>query len=162
MVAPGAITLMFVLLSAVPLRLSGNDLFMPMFSIIAIFYWGLYKPRVLPYWFAFLLGLVQDALFGQPMGIISLLLLLFQAMVHTQRRVLAREAFWAIWFGFSMLTFTFFSLYWILVSLYEMKIMEWQPALLQWAATAAVYPLVHVFFNALYAILPSRHYKKTL
>ncbi len=162
MIAPAAITMLFVLLSAVPLRMSGNDLFMPMFSVISVFYWSLYKPRVMPYWFAFALGLVQDALFGQPLGFMSLLLLLFKALVHTQRRMLAREAFWAIWFGFAMLTFTFFSLYWMIISLYQMKVLDWQPALLQWSATAASYPLVHIFFSALHAIIPSRHFKKSL
>ncbi len=42
---------------------------MPPLAALAIFVWAMFQPGLMPPWLAFLLGLVADILFAQPMGV---------------------------------------------------------------------------------------------
>lgn len=145
-VTPALSALLLVLLSSVNFYIEGLGSFIPMVGIIAIYYWAMYLPSLLPLWFVFLLGVLQDFLHGTPVGMSSLLFLLFLKFLHMQRRYLAREDFWVFW-----LVFCFLSLFYALVSgmaysLYYQSIMINDSLFMQWMYTVLIYPFLHLCF----------------
>lgn len=156
LLGPGLLSVIFVLISATPMHIQGLSEWIPLFTMMAIYYWGLYRPALMPYWFVFALGLMQDALFGMPLGVSSFLNLLFRFLVVQQGRMFAKEAFWALWFGFALLSVIIFLLYWTLITLITSRPMPVETATVQWMMTVGLYPLVHQLFNLLYKTLPPR------
>jgi rod shape-determining protein MreD len=61
-----------LLLHAAPTRLpTGMDL-LPLLPLITLFIWAVRRPRYVPPWLIFLIGLLQDLLIGGPMGVWAL------------------------------------------------------------------------------------------
>ncbi len=64
---PALVTLALLLLMTAPVLLP-----MPVFpqlGLLGIFVWATFQPGLMPPWLAFLLGLVADMLFAQPLGV---------------------------------------------------------------------------------------------
>ena len=88
---PVAITVLLVIVSALPWRLPAFAEVTPAFVVMAIFYWTIYRPDRLPYAATFCVGLLQDLLTGTPLGMTALILLAVQGVVgkragRTRRR----------------------------------------------------------------------------
>lgn len=147
---PGALTFFLLLLGAIPKRFLLIADFAPLLGVIGIYYWGLFKPRLMPYWLVFLFGLLQDVLFNLPLGLSPLLLLLLRLTVASQRRAFTRETFLTLWFGFAVLSTAFSVAAWVMVSLWDGVAMPFEAPLLQWLVTVICYPPLHRFFNAIY------------
>ena len=94
---PFAFTLLLIMVGVIPLRLPDLSPIIPSLGLISIFYWGIYRPDLMPGWAVFLLGLVQDLLSGGPVGIYALIYLLLATAVGGQRRVLAAGSFTFVW-----------------------------------------------------------------
>lgn len=154
LLAPGIVTLFLVLFMVAPRQITGSVEFMPLFALMSIYYWGIFRPDVMPYWFVFIVGLLQDTLLGQPLGISSLLYLLFRWMVPRQRRLFTRQVFGALWLGFVLITATIFLLKWTCLTLFFGRPMGLQPAAMQWVITVGLYPFLHQLFNQIYRLLP--------
>ena len=71
---PFLVTLMLAILMALPLRLPALSTIMPAFTLIAVYYWAVHKPHLMPLWAVFLIGLVQDLLSGEPLGVAIIVL----------------------------------------------------------------------------------------
>ena len=153
---PGLLTLLMILLTVAPRQITGRVDFMPVLVLIAIYYWGIFRPRLMQYWWVFLLGLLQDALMGMPVGMSSLLFLLFLFLVRWQGRMYARQSFMSMWFGFALLSATIFLLNWTMMTLFFGRPMVIQTAVIQWIMTAGIYPFLHQAFNWMYQFLPRK------
>ena len=94
---PFTLGLVFVFITVAPWRLPGLDPVMPMFALMAVFYWSVYRPDWLPYTATFTLGLIQDLLSGTPTGMTALIFLVVQAVV-----VVAPAATFTGWFVSSL------------------------------------------------------------
>src|SRR6266478_1286686 len=94
---PGLITTALAIFFLSSKHLSGLGQFMPALPLIPVFYWGLTHTRDMPYWFLFALGLVMDAVMGAPLGLSSLLYMLFLKLLHMQRRFIHKEGFVIKW-----------------------------------------------------------------
>ena len=70
----------------VPLRVPDLSPIVPSLAIIAIYYWVIYRPDLMPGWAVFLLGLIQDLLGGGPVGVHALVFLLLVATLLTTLR----------------------------------------------------------------------------
>lgn len=64
---PAATTLVLVLVMTAPLVVP-VPLF-PQVAVLSIFIWATFQPGLMPPWVGFLLGLVADLLFAQPLGV---------------------------------------------------------------------------------------------
>ena len=53
---PFLMTMFLVLLSAVPFQVPGLAQVMPLFSLIVIFHWGIYRAELLPAYAVFIIG----------------------------------------------------------------------------------------------------------
>lgn len=151
---PGICTIVLLVLSLLPIGLTGQGMFPVDVCLIAIYYWAIFRPSTLPFWFVFLLGVARDALMGAPLGISSLVFILFRLMVLSQQRFLVKETFWATWLGFTLASIPALTLQWLLASAYSRAILPLTPGIMQWVFTFGLYPLLHIVFNALYSFLP--------
>jgi rod shape-determining protein MreD len=168
MLVPGICVLLLLVLSLAPLGMMGLALFPVDICLISIYYWVIFRPTALPFWFVFLLGIIRDALTGMPLGISSLLFLLFRIVVLSQQRYLVKETFWATWLGFGIVTIPVLGLHWLLASAYVRAAQPLMPVMMQWVVTFGLYPMLHILFNMLYGFLPppigrsGQHHKSLL
>lgn len=152
--APGLVTLLLVLFTVAPRQLTASVDFMPPLVLMAIYYWGIFRPQLMPYWWVFILGLIQDGLMGIPPGISSLLFMLFRFLVRRQGRMFARQSFIALWLGFGLLTAIVFLLTWTVMTVFYGKPMTMDTAIVQWFVTVGIYPFLHQLFTWMYRLLP--------
>jgi rod shape-determining protein MreD len=141
-VTPFATTLLFVLVSVVPLQLPGFAAVTPSFALMAVFHWSCYRPDFMPISAVFALGLLLDLLNGTPyIGTSALLLLLVRTAVLSQRRRFVNRDFTVLWLGFLLVAAANFTLAWVLVSLLHGGPVGLRPFLFQGVLTVACYPV---------------------
>jgi rod shape-determining protein MreD len=83
-----------------PVYLSGT----PSFALMAVYHWTMYRPDLLPPLVLFTIGLINDLLVGNRLGMTSLLFLLSRVAVLRCRRWFFDRSFLFVWAGFSALT----------------------------------------------------------
>lgn len=151
---PALLTLLLILLSLMPSRFFPMAEITPLLALGSVYYWVLFKPRLLPLWIVFVLGLAQDSLSGLPLGLTSFLSLLFWLVAASQRRIITRQTFWTVWFAFTLMAAGYVLLYWLLLSTSYGVRLPLAPACLQWALTVGCYPPLHLLSTRVYARLP--------
>jgi len=131
-----------VMAAVVPAHLPAFTAATPFFALMAVYYWTLYRPELLPFWAVFALGLLADILEGGPLGISSLVLLLAYALVLSQREYLAMRGFTVVWLGFLAVAAAAAVLQWGVVCLFYGMLFDVRAFLFQGVLTVAVYPVV--------------------
>ena len=140
---PSAIALLFALCGFLNAGLLPSSEFVPLTTLIFLFYWACYWPRLMHPGVLFVIGFLEDSLSGGVIGLRSFLYLLIYMLVISQRRLILKEPFPVVWgiFGFSAFVYT-------LLSLAAFRLFEghmfigWQP-FSQWLMTVVVYPFIH-------------------
>lgn len=95
------LTVLFsILLGVFPYKIDNFSLFIPLLTPITIYFWTIYQPQYLSFTSVFFLGLLKDILEHNTLGISSSNLLIFQAMVESQRKYIMARSFIVIWAGF--------------------------------------------------------------
>lgn len=138
---PTLSTLLCVLLSLVPFGLSSTILAPPAFGLIAIFLWTLTRPDLLPAGAVFLLGLLQDLLWGGPFGLWGFVFLLGYGLTLSQRTFLIGREFGFTWVGFGLVITICSLVAWAVTMLYHSQFLAPYPAIVQIVLSAALYPL---------------------
>lgn len=141
-ITPALLTLMLVLASGLPLGVPGLPQVMPWFALMAVYYWTLHRPDLLPGGAVFLIGILQDAVSGTALGFHAVLLLAVHWVVLTQRWVFYRKSFNVVWWGFSLVAGGAAIVSWLLGSVVAWRPLDVRPFLLQLALTVALYPPV--------------------
>ncbi len=144
---PALLTIALIVLSLVPKHLGGLGSVMPLLPLMPIFYWGMSHAREMPYWFAFAAGVLMDAATGLPLGLSSLLLIIFLALLHAQRKYIHKEGFLIKWGYFSVLLLVYAAMSWLCLSLLYARMLAVVPALVQWLLSVGMYPFLHVCFE---------------
>jgi len=138
---PGLTTLVCVFLSMVPLGWSTTVLAPPSFGLIAIFLWTMIRPDLLPAGVVFVLGLLQDLLWGGPMGLWAFVFLLAYVLTLSQRTFLIGRGFGFTWVGFGLVAVIAGAVSWIFAMLFHGQFLMPYPVIVQVVLSAAVYPL---------------------
>jgi rod shape-determining protein MreD len=154
---PPLTTLLLLFLSAVPTHIPGWAEVVPLLGYTSVYYWLLIAPRRMPMSFMFVVGALQDVLLGTPLGISSLLYMLFRTLVASQRRMLAREAFFVQWPYFCVYMLCITVITWGVMGLYGMALPPIAPALVQCVLTMGFYPAVHAVLFVLHHISSRKH-----
>ena len=149
---PALVTLLLMLMVA-SIGKSFGSLY-PLISLMAVYYWGMFRPAALPYGFVFVLGLAQDVLMDLPLGVATVLLLIFRAVVASQQRILAQQVFWMTWASFDLVALLFFLSLWIIMNILSTASPAMQPSIIQWLLSVAMYPFMHLLYNRIYGMLP--------
>jgi rod shape-determining protein MreD len=97
---PTLTVLCSILLGVFPYKIDNFSLFIPLLTPIAIYFWTIYQPQYLSFTAVFFLGLFKDILEHNTLGMSSTHLLVFQAMVESQRKYIMARSFVVIWTGF--------------------------------------------------------------
>lgn len=135
-------TLILVLLMQVQYRLLFLDNLLPFLSLTAVYFWCIFKPRLMPVSVVFLLGLLQDILSGGPLGMMALLLLLVRIFVVRQgSRFLERE-FLFNWLVFIVVALVFGLSTWVVASVYLKEIQNFWNSFGQSMMTIGIFPVV--------------------
>lgn len=139
---PFLITITLVIVAQVPMHLPAAISIAPAFALIAVYFWGLHQPDLIPAPVVFLIGLLQDILTGVPFGLNAFILLVVYGIVVSQRRFFFGKSFAVLWWGFATLSLVIGALQWIAMSILMGQFLSIGPLLVEYLATAALYPLV--------------------
>lgn len=151
---PFALSVLLVILSLVPVRLSGLAPITPWFTLMAVYFWTLHRPDLLPLGAVFLLGLFADLVGGGPLGVTSLALIATQAVVRAQRRHILPHPFIVQWVIFGLTALLAELLLALLHVVAYGAAVNPDPALFQALMTIACYPPVAwIFIQAQRAFL---------
>ena len=143
---PFTLSCLLVIVAMVPLRIPDVAAVMPSVTLIAVYYWTIHRPDLMPIWAVFLLGLFQDLIGAAPVGLGILALFVVAGIVRTQWRFFARASFAAVWSLFGLVAAVALLAMWILLCLLEGALLDPQPALFQFIATVAFYPCLSWVF----------------
>lgn len=144
--SPFSITLLLVMAGMVPLRLPAFAPIVPALGLIAVYYWVIHRPDLMPAWAVFLIGLLQDLLGGGPLGVGVFVLLVVHAAVVSQRRLFTSASFMLMWAIFLPVAAGAFLLSWLFNSLMIDGIINPGAALFQYLTTVAFYPCLAWLF----------------
>ena len=143
---PFGLTVLLVLVGLVPLHVPEFSRVAPTLAVMAVYYWTIFRPGLLPAPAVFLVGLLQDILSGMPIGINTVVLLGVYGVVLSQRRFFAGKSFVILWLGFALVAGGAEAASWLLVSLFHSSVMAVQPVFFQYLVTLGSFPLLAWFF----------------
>ena len=146
---PLLIALICVMLSMLPVGLSAGFSINPSFALMAIFYWALYRPDLLPPISVFIVGLFQDLLSAGPLGLWAFVYLTVYAIVVSQRLFFIGKAFFAIWTGFGVIALLVGLIAWIIGCLYFQTYLSPVPILTQAVFSFIFYPVLNRVFGGI-------------
>ncbi len=152
---PALFSVVLVLLSVTPMHIPGYATIAPSFLLMAVYYWAIYRPDVMPFVLVFVLGLLQDILTGGPPGLNACVLLIAFGLVVSQRRFFIGKSFPVIWWGFMLLAAGAGSLTWVLSAILGDTVVAPLPGIFTFLMSIAVYPILTMAFAAIHRLLPS-------
>ncbi len=139
--APCCVLFILVLVGVLPFGIPFMPEIMPMLTMIAIFYWTVYRPDLIPPVFIFFIGLIQDVLVGSLLGMNALALLLVYGITLTQRQVFLSKPFSVTWLGFIVISGGAFLMMWCLTGILNINIILNPVILFQFLLTIFLFPL---------------------
>lgn len=146
LVTPTLLIVILVVVSHIPLQIPNAGPVFPDIVLIAIYYWAVYRPDLMPFWVVFLIGLLQDLLGGDALGVSSMIFLAVFWTVAAQQRFFMSRSFGVVWAGFIVVGAGVVLLSWGLHALILGRSVHIGPALFQYLTTIAAYPLLAWIF----------------
>ena len=147
------IAVLFVIFNVSDIRVAGLSNIIPLFDLTMIFYFAVFK-RVFAIWFIFLLGVWNDALGGNALGVTPLCyIFLVKVFSFLNSRMLIKQDFQQIWKQFVIFCFLFLSLKWTILSIFAGEAYSVMTPLVQFVLSSCLYVLMHKFFDYLSAKL---------
>ncbi len=127
----------------------------PWFVLIAIWFWGLYRADLVPVWFIFLVGLLNDFYSGNiPYGTHSAILVLGYLILLPQRRFIISQNFFMQWLLFIIFTSFSYMLRFIIIFFFNFSLYSYKENILSLFVITMCYPLFYRFL--VYAIILSQ------
>lgn len=151
---PHVITFVFLLLNVSTLAFDWALALRPDFLLIAVYYWAVYRPTLMPPAIIFALGIIMDFLSGTPTGLFATTYITAHWITVDQRRFLMSQPFITLWLGFTVICLITSALQWLVYSLAETSMLAPGPLLLQAGSSAALFPLIVMLLFPVHRILP--------
>jgi rod shape-determining protein MreD len=124
------------------------------FYLMAIYFWSVYRPTLLPVWLVFISGILLDLLSGTPLGLNAALFVLIRLVVVDQRRFLLAQSFIMVWLGFAVVNFIYNAFQWLILSTLSLQFMPlhdlWTSVLLGFV----FFPVLSIVLHITRRILP--------
>ncbi len=143
---PSMFTLALVFINVVPLHMPDFSRVAPLLPLMAVYHWAIFRPRLLPAYAVFLIGLFQDILTGVPIGLNALVFLVVYGAVLTQKRFFLGKSFFILWLGFSVIAAGAAAVSWVGVSLLNVSLIEPRTVIFQYLMTIGFFPAVAWLF----------------
>lgn len=149
-IAPFLIALFCVMVYAAPFHIGDLTIPMPVLPLMAIYFWTMRNPRLMPPIAIFLIGLFQDFVTGGPVGLWALAYLLSTAIMATQREIFIGRGRTSLWVGFMLAILITTVLVWVIARLslgaapFAARLgMEMLITLIFYPAVGRIFSLVH-------------------
>lgn len=146
-ITPVLLAFLLLVLSRLPFGIEGLESAMPLVTLIAAYFWTIYRPNLMPSIALFILGLLQDLVTGGPLGLMALVLLLVHWLVDAQRRVFLGKSFVVGWWGFGLVALGAEGAIWLLACIYYDQLLGIKPFAFQFMLTVAIYPCFAWLFS---------------
>ena len=147
------ILLLFLNMASVPLPYAG--LVKAHFVLMAVYYWSIYRPGLVPPFLCFALGLAMDVIGGAALGLNALVFILVQWIVRDQRRFLMGQPYIVIWAIFGLVALCATVLQWGLNGLAGgMQWPELLPVIAGTMVSLPLFPLVTLILVLTHRLLP--------
>lgn len=144
---PFVLTVLLLLVSLTPVRSPYLAPVIPSIALIAVYYWSVFRPDLMPSGAVFAIGLLHDLVGVAPLGTGILALLAVHAAVGAQRKFFATAGFGLLWLAFAVLAAGAQLFIWLLSCALIGRIVDLAPAVLQYAVTLAIYPCLFWLFG---------------
>ena len=130
------------------------DVIRPAFFLMGLFYWAIYRPALLSVLWVLLLGIVYDVLMGFPIGLHSLLFLLIQYVIKTQRLFFMGQSFITIWFGFVLALALLLFSEWVIFSLLQGVMVNIKETAWSLLLSVFLFPFISMLLFLIHKMLP--------
>ena len=138
-----------VALSNLPISLTGGAVPSPLLGFMAVYFWSLVRPDLMPPAGAFLIGLAQDLLAGGPLGFWTASFVASYALLDRQRESFAGLAGIGALLGFALAAFFACATAYVIAWIYFWHAPPLTPLALQLAVTIVCYTLVLPVLNGI-------------
>lgn len=126
------------------------------FLIMAIYYWSVFRPTLLPFWLVFAAGILVDLLSALPIGLTAFVFVVVRWLVADQRRFLMGQPFIMMWSGFIVVLLIVSFIEWLLFSLILQSAQGLRSAMVFVALGSALFPLVSIILYLSHKLLPGQ------
>ena len=137
---PFALCAVLVVFSSLPFHIPGYGQVAANFTLMSVFYWAVFRPRLMPLAAVFAIGVLQDIVVGTPLGTNALVLVLVPTLVTRQGRVFRGKSFFVLWWGFGMVALGAGALGWAVITALSLAAINPMPGFFQFSLTAALFP----------------------
>ena len=152
--SPMAITLLLVMVSVLPMHIPFFGTVSPVLSLMAVYYWSVFRPDLMPSFAVFGAGLFQDILSGTPLGVFALVFMLVRVAVVSKQKFFTGNSFVVMWWVFMLVAAGSLVLVWGLASLLNMTLISPLGVAFQVFLTFVLFPcFAWLFFRAQQALL---------
>jgi rod shape-determining protein MreD len=141
---PASTTILLMLLAELPFNVTGQAALLPAVTLIAVWFWSVFRPTALPPPLVFLIGLLLDLRGYLPLGTGVLTLLIMHGIALRTRRILTQRGFAVIWLIFCLIAAGASTLTWMLTALLTWRLLPPGPAIFQAVLTASLYPVLAI------------------
>lgn len=122
--------------------------------LIAIYYWSIYRPTLIPIVLVFTAGLLTDLLLAGPLGFSALIYVVLQWLVVDQRSFLLGQSFLVVWFIFTMINAAIVALKWFIAGLMNMQWGVLSDVLPDMLLGVVAFPVVYIILHLSHKMLP--------
>ncbi len=151
---PLSLLAVLFLLSVTALSIPYAGSVRPALVLIAVYYWSIFRPTLMPPFLCFLIGLLLDIVSGLPMGVNAIVFTLVQWIVRDQRKFLMAQAYMTTWAVFILVAMGAIFLQWGLYGLVRLQWSPVTPVLVSAGVTILLFPVVTFFLILSHRALP--------
>lgn len=148
------IVLMLLFISFINFSLPINVEVRPYFILMAIYYWAIYRPTLLPPVFVFFIGVFFDLILNFPIGLHAVVFLLVQWIIRSQRVFLMGQPHLMVWLGFAVTCLAVLILEWLFFSLAFKHWMEIEVVSGSLVVSVLLFPPIVMLFTLVHKVLP--------
>lgn len=156
-ITPFMTGVVLVFFTLMPFSIAGGLFVTPAFPLMAVYFWSLYRPDLMPATAVFALGLMQDFMSGSVLGLWSFVYLVAFAFVTGQRANLLHRISHRVWFGFGIVMSVAAATAWLFGSVVFAEFLSPAPFLAQAALSILIYPLVGRVLSLFHVRLQREH-----
>ena len=137
---PTVLTGFLTLVALLPLHSSVLQLIAPSLPLVALYYWAVHRPDLMPRLAVFLIGLAIDIFHATPIGATALSYVVVYEVVVRNRRHVAGKPFWALWAGMAGAASAAYAVQWALTSAFKGIPVPHQAVVSQVGISVALFP----------------------
>lgn len=126
----------------------------PSFMLMAIFYWSIYRPTLIPSWAVFLMGLILDLVSGLPVGLNACLFVVIQRILIDQRLTFAGQAFVTVFFGYISVSAFYYGVQWLIFGLIHNYFVGLELMLGKIIMALVFFPVFYLIIHLTHKVLP--------